>query len=102
MMCKPFQRTFDIEMPVSKTVEAARHDRPIIESACQLEGLLVVFTAAFVVASSPQHAEVQQRLPLVVALSRRTRYLEGRFIVSACLVKFADKFVSLSAPPEQA
>ena len=102
MLYKRFKRTLDIEMPVSDTIETAGNNGWVADGTRYLKSVLIVFATAFVVATGPQHAEVQQRLPFLAVLPGRARDLESCFIVCTRPVKFAEKFVRLATRTEQA
>ena len=69
----------------------------IAQAARQLECLLIIGARLAVIASSPQKAKGNETLPLSGKVMDRVSNLQCTLIVTACLFKFAQGFIGLSA-----
>src|SRR6266487_2061334 len=84
-------------LPVAQAVEAVGKRERIAQAARQLECLLIIGARLAVIAPSPQKAKGNETLPLSGKVMDRVSNLQCTLIVTACLFKFAQGFIGLSA-----
>src|SRR5438270_12340955 len=86
-------RLLDIEVPVAQAVEAVGQGSRIVQGACQGQCPLVIVPRLGVIASRPQQAQVEQRLPLCVAIGSVVGTLSRGLMISTRPLKFSEGFV---------
>src|SRR6266568_3198702 len=93
MAAQRFLRLFGIQIPVAQAVEAVSQGCRIVQGACQCQGPLVIVPALCIVTSRPQQAQVEQRLPLCVAIGSLVGQPKRGLLISACVLEFSQSFV---------
>src|SRR5262245_36419301 len=97
MIAQGFTRLVNIEMPVTDTVKDVCHSCGIIQSLCDSECLLKVFTRLGVVACCPEEAEINQRLPLHIVITTHLGFIKHDLKILLCRIKVAKGFILMAA-----
>src|ERR1700736_6518692 len=96
MVLQRFEGLLNIQMPVTKTIEAMSQSEWIIHMTCQRKCLLIIGTGLRVIALRPQKPEVHQGLPFTLAVGSFASHLKGGLIIQARSLKVSQRFVCLS------
>src|SRR5689334_11445994 len=78
-----------VEQPVGPGVQAVREHFGVAGLACSLQGLSIVLARASIVATGPEHTEVEQSVPLAVTIPGGAGEAEGGFQPFATFGKIA-------------
>src|SRR2546423_10936884 len=96
MVLQGFAGLLNIQVPVSKTIEAMSQDEWIVHLTCQCKCLLIIGAGLRVIALRPQKPEVHQGLPFTPAVGSFAGHLKGGLIIPARSLKVPQRFIRLS------
>ena len=92
-------RPQQIRLPIANEVHRARHHRLVIEFPRQRQRLAVQRPCRGVIARRPQHAEVEQRLPLHPPLARGARQPQRGLVIGPGRREVADRLEGARTGP---
>ena len=94
---KPLLRLLEIHVPVANTIQAARNERPVAESARHGQRLAPIVAGTRIVARRPQHTQRVQRFPFGAKVGCSARAVERGGEVVVGTLEISERLVRPAA-----